>query len=373
MQLMSTFDGLIRRSNGGLRPFVLTRGHYSGSQRYALIWTGDNTANWEHLAASLKMCLSEAVGGMSFCGADVGGFFGNPEPELFERWYQVGAFQPFFRSHAHIDTKRREPWLFPEDTKLVIRDAIRKRYTYLPFWYTLFYEHERFGYPIMRPMLAHFPKDPESFAIDNQYLLGDSLLVHPVLHQGASKVDVYFPKKSVDDTEGDLWYDVDNFDLYETPGHQTVAVDRYKVPVFQRGGSIVPKKERIRRASPLMKDDPYTMIITLNRSKQAKGTLYADDEKTYDYRSGKYIYANIEFKNNVIKSRFIDSSAAYKTPEWFERIIIVGLGKIPKSATLSTESTQRQLEIVKHSNPNAFVIRKPAMSLMENWEISLNF
>lgn len=329
--------------------------------------------NRRYLAASLKMCLSEAVGGFSFCGADVGGFFGNPDAELFERWYQAGAFQPFFRSHAHIDTKRREPWLYPEDTKLVIRDAIRKRYSYLPFWYTLFYEHERFGTPVMRPILTHYPNDPESFAIDNQYLLGDSLLVHPVLQQGASKVDVYFPKNSVDDSEGDLWYDVDTFDKYDKTGYVTVAVDRYKAPVFQRGGAIVPKKERIRRASPLMKEDPYTLIITLDRSKQAKGTLYADDEKSYDYRSGKYIYSSIEFKNNVIKSQFIDSSATYETPEWFERIIVVGLGKIPVSATISTESMQKTVEIVKHSNPNAFVIRKPAMSLMENWEISLHF
>lgn len=372
MHLMSTFDGLTRRSNGVLRPFILTRGHYSGSQRYAAVWTGDNTGDWEHMAASIKMCLSEAVGGFSFCGADVGGFFGNPDAELFERWYQVGAFQPFFRSHSNIDTKRREPWLYPEDTKLVIREAIRKRYSYLPLWYTLFYEHERHGYPVMRPMLAMYPTDPESFALDNQYLLGDSLLVRPVLQQGATKVDVYFPRHSPNG-EGDLWYDVDTFELYETPGYATVPADRYKVPVFQRGGAIVPKKERIRRASPLMKDDPYTVIITLDRSKQAKGTLYADDEKSYEYRSGKYIYANIEFKNNVITSRFIDSSATYETPEWFERIIVVGLGKIPQSATLLTESANRTLEIVNHSNPAAFVIHKPAMSLMENWEITLHF
>lgn len=133
MQIMATYEGLIARSNDR-RPFILTRAHFSGSQRYATIWTGDNFAEWGHLAASIKMCLIEAVAGFSFCGADIGGFFGNPEAELFERWYQAGAFQPFMRSHSHLDTKRREPWLFPESTRLIIRDAIRKRYTYLPFW-----------------------------------------------------------------------------------------------------------------------------------------------------------------------------------------------------------------------------------------------
>lgn len=135
MQLMSTYDGLTRRGGAHQqRPFILTRGHFAGSQRLATIWTGDNMAEWSHLAASIKMCLSEAVAGFSFCGADVGGFFHDPEPELFERWYQAAAFQPFYRSHAHIDTKRREPWLFGESTKLVIRDAIRKRYSFLPMW-----------------------------------------------------------------------------------------------------------------------------------------------------------------------------------------------------------------------------------------------
>ena len=70
--------------------------------RYAAIWTGDNMAQWEHLEASVPMCLSLSISGLAHVGADVGGFFGNPDGALFVRWYQAGAFQPFFRSHAHI-------------------------------------------------------------------------------------------------------------------------------------------------------------------------------------------------------------------------------------------------------------------------------
>lgn len=157
--------------------------------RYAAIWTGDNFAEWGHLEASVKMCLSLAVSGISFCGADIGGFFGNPEAELFERWYQAGAFQPFMRSHAHIDTKRREPWLFSENTMAIIRDAIRKRYSFLPLWYTMFYEHERSGLPIMRPLLSQYPLDKDAYAIDYEYLLSDKLLVRPVMQKGVHKVE----------------------------------------------------------------------------------------------------------------------------------------------------------------------------------------
>lgn len=134
MQVMSTFDGLMQRGKNSKRPFILTRAHFAGSQRYAAIWTGDNTASWEFLQAAIKMCLTQAVSGFSFCGADVGGFFNNPTDELFERWYQAAAFQPFYRSHAGDQTPRREPWLRGEETMGVIRTAIKKRYTYLPFW-----------------------------------------------------------------------------------------------------------------------------------------------------------------------------------------------------------------------------------------------
>lgn len=129
----------------------ICRSAFAGSQRISAIWTGDNMAEWGHLEASVPMCLSLSIAGMSFCGADVGGFFKNPDGELFVRWYQAAAFQPFFRSHAHIDTKRREPWLYNESEMKLIRAAIRTRYSFLPFWYTLFYEGTQTGLPPMRP------------------------------------------------------------------------------------------------------------------------------------------------------------------------------------------------------------------------------
>ena len=99
------------------------------------------------------MLLTIGLAGLPFSGADVGGFFGDPEPELLTRWYQAGAFYPFFRAHAHLDSKRREPWLFGEPYKTQIRAAIRTRYSLLPFWYTIFYEASVDGVPIIRQVL----------------------------------------------------------------------------------------------------------------------------------------------------------------------------------------------------------------------------
>jgi len=96
------------------------------------------------------MLLSNNIAGMSFCGADVGGFFGDPSHELLVRWYQAGAFMPFFRAHAHIDTKRREPFLFDEPIRGYLRDAVRLRYQLLPVWYNAFHDASVNGVPIIK-------------------------------------------------------------------------------------------------------------------------------------------------------------------------------------------------------------------------------
>ncbi|XP_023175225.1 neutral alpha-glucosidase AB [Drosophila hydei] len=368
MHLMGTFAGLKQR-DPQQRPFILTRAHFAGSQRYAAIWTGDNFADWAHLQHSIKMCLTEAVAGFSFCGADIGGFFGNPDNELLERWYQTAAFLPFFRAHAHIDTKRREPWLFPERTRHVIKNALLKRYSYLPLWYTSFYELEQTGAPVIRPLLAHYPVDKEAFAIDNQLLVQQRLLVRPVMQQGVSKVDVYFP--AIDDKKnGDYWYDADTYQRQERVGYESIPVTDDKIPVFQRGGSIVPKKERQRRSSTLMLNDPYTLVICLDRQGKAAGTLFIDDEKSYAYRTGESIYVSYEFANNQLTNRFI-GKPHFKSDAWIERIVIAGLGYAPIDATITANGITQKLEIEQRSN-GAIVVRKPAVKMNVDFALKLN-
>ena len=147
----STSEGLIRRNAGeNIRPFVLSRSFFAGTQRYGAIWTGDNAAEWSHLEIASPMLLSLNLGAISFSGADVGGFFGNTDAELMTRWMQAGAYTPFFRGHAHHDAKRREPWMFGEETMIRLRKAAMARYALLPYWYTVFAEAARSGMPIMR-------------------------------------------------------------------------------------------------------------------------------------------------------------------------------------------------------------------------------
>lgn len=371
MHTKGTFDGVLRRSNSQLRPFILTRSFFAGSQRYAAVWTGDNTADWSYLQVSIKTCLSLGVVGFSFCGSDIGGFSEEPTIELMERWYQAAAYQPFFRNHATSGSKRREPYLFQNSSMDIFRDAIRARYSLLPLWYTMFYEHESNGLPIMRPMLANYPTDVSSFKIDSQYMLGDILLVAPVMTAGARSINVHFPSKATG--VSDLWYDIDDYSITSTTsGTKSISVDAQKTPVFQRGGTILPRKETIRKASSFMKNDPITLFVAVDSDQQASGTLFIDDEESYEYRSGNYLYLNLSFANNILSNKYIDNDATFRTDVVLERVVIAGLTKQPSYATLTlSDGTTSRLEIVNVTE-NSFAFAGVGAKMMEEWEVALN-
>ena len=137
----ATAEGLVKRNpKQDRRPFVLSRAFYADSQRWGAIWTGDNACKWTHLEAAMPMLLSMGLCGITFAGADVGGFlgkgggYGDPDAELFTRWFQAGAYQPFFRGHAHHDSARREPWTWDEQTTQTLRSIAMQRYQLLAYW-----------------------------------------------------------------------------------------------------------------------------------------------------------------------------------------------------------------------------------------------
>ncbi|KAJ8667800.1 hypothetical protein QAD02_009463 [Eretmocerus hayati] len=367
MYIRATYEALIKRSNHQVRPFILSRSFYAGSQRYAAVWTGDNTAEWGHLKASYPMCLSLAISGISFCGADVGGFFKNPDSELFIRWYQAGAWLPFFRAHSHIETKRREPWTFNDEVVDIVREALRLRYSFLPLWYTLFREHEINGTPVIRPIWAHFPSESASFALDDEILIGDSILVKPVTQAGATEISVYFPG------DGNVaWYDIETKQKYAEKGEISIPVTLYRIPVFQREGSIVPRKMRIRRSTVAMKHDPYTLVVIADKKGQAKGNLYIDDESNFDYRNGKYLYLRLKLDGLKLSSTNLQKHATYDTNSWLERVDIINPPQGVTKALLRSKA-QGEVELMVNYNPNndVLTLRKPTVNMGEEWTIEL--
>lgn len=345
---MATAEGQIQRSGGQLRPFVLGRAFFAGSQRYGAVWTGDNAAEWEHLKISIPMCLSFGLAGLAFCGADVGGFFKNPEVELLVRWYQAGAFQPFFRAHAHLDTARREPWLFGEDNMVLIRSAVRQRYALLPFWYTAFYHSHRHGVPVMRPLWMEYPEDTTTFAIDDQYLIDRALLVHPVTEQGARGVQVYLPGK------GEVWYDVVSYQKHHAPQTLYVPVTMSSVPVFQRGGTVVPRQERVRRSTECMQGDPFTLYVALSPQGTAEGDLFLDDGKSFEYETkARFLHRQFTFAGNTLRASSADPRGSFDTPAWLERVVILGAGKPAAIILQPANGSETRLDFQHEAEPPA--------------------
>ncbi|XP_047176899.1 probable glucan 1,3-alpha-glucosidase [Vigna umbellata] len=370
---MATADGLVKRGDGNDRPFVLSRALFAGSQRYGAVWTGDNTAEWDHLRVSIPMILTLGLTGMSFSGADVGGFFGNPEPELLVRWYQLGAYYPFFRAHAHHDTKRREPWLFGERNTELIKDAIHVRYALLPYFYTLFREANTTGVPVVRPLWMEFPSDEATFTNDEAFMVGSSLLVQGIYTERAKHASVYLPGK-------ESWYDLRTGTVYKGGVTYKLEVTEESIPAFQRAGTIVARKDRFRRSSTQMANDPYTLVIALNSSQEAEGELYIDDGSSFKFLQGAYIHRRFIFSNGKLIS--IDLAPAsgsnryYSSDAFIERIILLGQASGSKSALIEPSNQKIDIELgplwfLRPRAPAVVTVRKPNVRVAEDWTITV--
>ncbi len=364
---MATNEGQIRRTpERSERPFLLSRSFFAGSQRYGAIWTGDNAGKWDHLEIAMPMLLSFNVAGLPFIGSDSGGFFGNPNAELMTRWFQASAYHPFFRAHAHHDAKRREPYVFGEPHTARLRKAVVARYQLLPLWYTLFHDSHNSGMPVMRALWMHYPQDESVFGVDDTFLVGEDLLVKPVTKPGQTTQSVYLPGGAAA-----RWYDTE--DHTEFAGGQThsVAAPIDKIPVFQRGGSVVPKQMRVRRSSALMVRDPYTLVVALNSNGNAHGDLYLDDFHSFAYQQGAFVHRRFTMKNGGTLLSSTDASGGEGGKNGFapvntvERIVVLGMAKAP---TAVTASDGRSLDFLFAGS--TLTVRKPDFKVAEDWSVS---
>lgn len=366
-QALGTYEGLYNRSEGKERPFVLSRSHFAGSQRYSAIWTGDNTATWEQLRIVFPMCLSEALAGISFCGADIGGFFYNCPNNLLIRWYQAGAWIPFFRQHSNYNVQRREPYLFESDIQERIRKALQIRYKHLPYWYTLFYEHFRTGEPVIKPLIYNYPTDENVASMDQQFLVGDNILVCPITVDNTERTTCYLPGGT-----RETWYDFENTLLYWGLGNFEFRVDLSSNLYFYRGGSIIPIKNTIRSSSVYTLDDPITLYVFLNTSNRAVGTLYVDDTTSFNYLNKEYKYIRFTYSSGSLKSAIIDKDASFSKIVTFDRTIIYRPPTNINGAKLHTKSSVHDLNVMYNAEGDYLSIENINHDLREPFEIHLH-
>jgi alpha-glucosidase len=309
----------LRAARPDARPFVLTRASHLAGSRFAATWTGDNQARWEDLAWSIPMVLNLGLSGQPFSGPDVGGFYGDPDAELFVRWFELGAFLPFFRGHSEKSSCRKEPWAFGEEALAHVRRALERRMRLLPMLYTLFELAARTGLPVARPACFADPTDPDLREVDDTFLLGEDLLVAPVVEPGLGRRSLRLPANpggwyafdlgSVLDGEGS-GPGVDSpstigdgprtgGDGAELGGESTRLVSHWTgsqqievaaplgtTPCFARAGSILvtgPVRRHTGEADVLR-----IWHVFPDRDGLAHGSLYEDDGETRAHRQGDF-------------------------------------------------------------------------------------
>ncbi len=383
----ATYHALITRKPGELRrPFVLTRAFFAGSQRVGAMWTGDNQAAWDHLEASIPMVLSQGISGFPFSGADVGGFFGNPDKDLLTRWYQAGAFYPFFRGHAHIDARRREPYLAGEPYTSIIGAALRLRYSLLPSWYTAFRHAHLDGTPIIKPMFYTHPSEEAGFALDDQFFVGNTgLLAKPVTQKDKESVEVWIP-------DAEVYYDYFTYDIIPTAKGKTVTLSAPldKTPLLMRGGHVFARRDIPRRSSALMKWDDYTLVVVVGKDgKAAEGDLYVDDGDSFDFEKGQYVHRRFVFDSTAKSLVSVDYEGRDPTSvekgEWMKRMASVGVNKIvvvgapaswagKKSVTVESDGKGRELrfEFTPAAQGKAAfaVVKGVGVSIGADWKVN---
>lgn len=301
-----------RSATRSKRVMNLTRSSYAGQHRYATItWSGDVSATWDTLARHIPEGLNFCATGEPYWSTDIGGFFtkGNAGPwfvagdfdegvhdlgyrELFVRWMQYSVFLPMMRAHG-TDTPR-EIWRFGEKGEPfydAIAQAIRLRYNLVPYLYTLMAQTNREGLPMIRVPALVFPADTALRQVDDEMMLGDSILVKPVTHpmyylkgsQAIAKpderVEVWLPA-------GCPWYALDSSERYD--GGQTICVTAplHRIPAFVRGGTILPWGDEV-MSTEALRNIPLQLVVYPGQD--AFCLLYDDAQDGYGYEDGEFM------------------------------------------------------------------------------------
>jgi alpha-glucosidase len=255
------------------RPFIIGRSTFAGSGKWAGHWGGDNASQFFYMAMSIPQALSFSLFGIPMFGVDTCGFNGNSDEELCNRWMQLSAFFPFYRNHNILSAISQEPYVWSsviEATKV----ATTIRYALLPYIYTTFYLAHTTGSTVLRALAWEFPDDPTLASADRQFLLGSSLMITPVLTQGAVTVDGVFPGVG----NGDIWYDWYNQSAVNAgPGENiTIEAPLGHIPVYVRGGSVLPMQEPA-LTTAASRRNPWGLLVALGSEGGASGMLYIDD------------------------------------------------------------------------------------------------
>ncbi|MDK0982053.1 glycoside hydrolase family 31 protein [Clostridium perfringens] len=277
------------------RGFSMTRATYAGGQRYSSVWTGDNISLWSQMRMSISMNANLGISGFSFVGNDVSGFGLDSSEELFIRWMEMGPFIPIFRNHSNMYTRRQEPWAFGPRAEKIAKKSIELRYELIPYIYDLYYISHKEGLPIFRPMIMEYEKDMNLLNIREQFMLGENMIVAPVLYEGERSKTVYLPKGS--------WFNYFTMEKLQGGKWYKLPCELDEILVFVKEGAIIPTYNKKFRN---IKERPKNILLKVF-GENAKGFHYNDDGHSMEYLEGKYTYMDIKVVDGKEELKLINN------------------------------------------------------------------
>lgn len=286
------------------RGFSMTRATYAGGQRYSSVWTGDNMSLWSQMRMSISMNANLGISGFSFVGNDVSGFGLDSSEELFIRWMEMGPFIPIFRNHSNMYTRRQEPWAFGPRAEKIAKKSIELRYELLPYIYDLYYISHKEGLPIFRPMIMEYEKDMNLLNMREQFMLGENMIVAPVLYEGERSKTVYLPKGS--------WFNYFTMEKLQGGKWYKLPCELDEILVFVKEGEIIPTYNKKFRN---VKERPKNILLKVF-GENAKGFHYNDDGHSMEYLEGKYTYMDIKVVDGKEELKLINNGYSIEEIEF---------------------------------------------------------
>lgn len=274
LQAQAAYEGM--KDATGKRPYVITRAAYAGTQKYSTVWTGDNQSIWSHLQLAIPQLTSLGMSGFAIAGTDIGGFQKDTTPELLTRWLEASLFVPLFRNHSEMGTRYQEPWAFDRQTLDIYRDYLNLRYRFIPYLYDQLRHETESGLPVMRPLVLNYDQDPAVRQINDEYMVGTSILVAPIVNQGSTQRLVYLPAGK--------WLDFWNNAEYS--GQQTIMVNAPidKLPLFIKKDTILPWGNKVKHVS----DQPEDVMTFRLFGDCGAYRHYQDNGVDFKYQDGEY-------------------------------------------------------------------------------------
>ena len=352
----ATYDGL-RKLQGDERPFVLTRAAYSGAQRYAATWTGDNSSTWNHLNMSTPMLLSLGLCGYTLVGDDIGGFAGSPPADLLTRWFEVGALNPIYRDHTGSGTADQEPWVHGPQHEAIRRRYVELRYQLLPYIYTGIENSTRTGLPFMRPVFLDYPQEEGFYGNSRDFLFGSDLFVAPVVTEMVDAEEVHLPPGE--------WYDYWTSRKLSSKDQIMLHPALDEVPLYVRAGAILPMQPVTQNTS---ERPTGPLQLRVYAGEDCRGSLYEDDGHTFAYQKGEFLRVNYSCKVSP-NSIAVTSSATNSSfhPWWSNAAVtIFGISTEPKEIRIGDHTIREW-----HYDAGGHSVTLTVPEATSNWTLQL--